>query len=52
MKKLVEVDEKIWKQFERVAVERFGLYGAVGKGIGEAVKEWVEKHKKEMKENE
>lgn len=52
MKKLVEVDEKVWKQFERVAVERFGLYGAVGKGVNEAVEEWVKNHKKETIENE
>lgn len=41
MKKLIEIDEAIWKRFERVAVAKFGLYGAITKGVREAVEEWV-----------
>jgi hypothetical protein len=41
MKKLIEIDEAIWKRFERVAVAEFGLYGAITKGIAKAVEEWV-----------
>lgn len=41
MKKLIEIDEAIWKRFERVAVAEFGLYGAITKGVKKAVEEWV-----------
>ena len=46
MKKLIEMDEGIWKRFEKVAVAKFGLYGAITKGVNEAVREWVEKREK------
>ena len=46
MKKLIEIEEGIWKRFEKVAVAKFGLYGAITKGMKEAVKEWVEKREK------
>ena len=46
MKKLVDVDEGIWKRFEKVAVAKFGIYGAITKGIAEAIREWVEKREK------
>jgi hypothetical protein len=41
MKKLIEIDEAIWKRFEREAVEEFGLYGAITKGVRKAIEEWV-----------
>jgi hypothetical protein len=41
MKKLININEAVWKRFERVSVAKFGLYGAITKGIEEAVEEWV-----------
>ena len=41
MKKLIEIDEAIWKRFEQVAVAEFGLYGAITKGVCKAIEEWV-----------
>ena len=54
MKKLVDVDEAIWKRFEKVAVAKFGLYGAIRKGIAEAVEKCViqEEAKAEEREEE
>ena len=43
MKKLITIDEAIWKRFEQVAVAKFGLYGAITKGVGKAIDEWVQK---------
>ena len=47
MKKLISIDEAIWKRFERVSVAKFGLYGAITKGIEKAVEEWVQKEEEE-----
>lgn len=47
MKKLVDVDEAVWKRFEIVAVAKFGLYGAVTKGVNEAIEDWVKKGERE-----
>lgn len=47
MKKLIEIDEAIWKRFERAAVAEFGLYGAITKGVGKAIEEWVIKEEEE-----
>jgi hypothetical protein len=47
MKKLIEIDEAIWKRFERVAVAKFGLYGAITKGVRKAIEEWVQKEEKD-----
>lgn len=49
MKKLIEMDEGVWKRFEKVAVAKFGLYGAIIKGVNEAIKEWVERKEGEYK---
>ena len=47
MKKLIEIDEAIWKRFEQVAVAEFGLYGAITKGVGKAIEEWVRREEEE-----
>jgi hypothetical protein len=49
MKKLINIDEAIWKRFERVAVAEFGLYGAITKGIDEAVKMWIQKEEEKKR---
>jgi hypothetical protein len=49
MKKLIEIDEVIWKRFEREAVEEFGLYGAITKGVRKAIEEWVQKKEEKTK---
>jgi|LGOV01.1.fsa_nt_gb hypothetical protein len=41
MKKLIDMDEEIWRRFERVAVERFGIYGAITQGVNVAIAQWV-----------
>ena len=43
MKKLIKMDEGIWGRFEKAAVAKFGLYGAIIKGVNQAIKEWVER---------
>ena len=47
MKKLIEIDEGVWKRFEKVAVAKFGLYGAITKGVREAIQEWVKREERE-----
>lgn len=49
MKKLIDVDKGMQKRFEKVAVAKFGLYGAIAKGINEAIKEWVEREETKNK---
>jgi hypothetical protein len=44
VRKTVNIDDELWKLFERLAFEKFGIYGAIKKAINAAIKEWVEKH--------
>jgi len=44
---MIEVPDKLWKEFEIYAVKKFGYYGAIKKAIKEAIELWLEKQKKE-----
>lgn len=46
VRKTVEVSSELWREFEVLAVKRFGLYGAIKKALEEAIKLWVEEQKK------
>lgn len=50
MKKLIDVNKDLWERFEKVAVAKFGLYGAITKGITEAIREWVGRGERESDE--
>jgi len=42
-KKWIEIDDNLLKRFEKVAVAKFGIYGAITKGANEAIEEWVKR---------
>lgn len=41
VRKTVDVDDELWKEMEKKAVDKFGLRGAIKKAVNEAIREWL-----------
>lgn len=41
VRKTVTVDDELWKEMEKKAVDKFGLRAPIKKAVNEAIKQWV-----------
>ena len=47
----INIDDKLWKQWLLFVVDKYGTAHKTSEAMGEAIKEYIQRHDKKAKEN-